>query len=270
MNIIIPLKKLTSEFTQPISYSLVLGDEQVNLNPLIGSEIELTYLQEIFCIQCNRRTTKSFQQGYCYPCYKKLMDCNLCIIFPERCKHPHETCPDTWEHAHCTKDHIVYMANSSGLKVGITRHTQVPTRWIDQGATQAIPLFKVKDRSTSGRIEVVLKKYLNDKTNWRKMLNHPVPLFDLTAAKEQLLTDARGDLDQFFAENPSCEFLDEPPVQLSYPILESPKKITAVSFEKESNISGKLMGIKGQYLLFENKVINIRKHGGYKVSLSMK
>jgi hypothetical protein len=270
MNYTGPLKKLASKFMNPIAYALAIGDQQVELNPVLGQHIEIEFLQEIFCIQCQRKTAKSFQQGYCYPCYKKLLDCNLCMIHPERCKHPQETCPDTWEHAHCTKEHIVYMANSSGLKVGITRDTQVPTRWIDQGAIQAIPLFKVKNRFQSGQIEVTLKKYITDKTNWRKMLHYQDSnSVDMQAAKSELLNNAQADLAELFSNNLDVEILDEGHTTLNYPILELPKKLTAVSLDKEPRVSGKLIGIKGQYLLFEDKVMNIRKHGGYRVSVTV-
>lgn len=261
-----PLKKLAAKFQDPIAYSLVLGEHKVELNSVLGMRFEMEYLAEIFCIQCQRKTNKSFQQGHCYPCYQKLLDCNLCIIHPERCKHPHEPCPDTWEHAHCTQEHIVYIAYASGLKVGITRHTQVPTRWIDQGAVHALPLFKVNNRQQSGLIEVALKKYMADKTNWRKMLQQQNENIDMQAAKEELLKNANDDLKEVF-DKFDVEILDQQQVSLSYPILDLPKKLTAISLDKENKISGKLVGIKGQYLLFEDKVINIRKHGGYHVAV---
>lgn len=268
MNLVGPLKKLAAQYSHPIQYSLVVGKEQLDLNPLLDQHLQLTFLNEIYCVQCDRKTNKSFQQGYCYPCYLKLQECNLCIIFPERCKHPHEMCPDTWQHSHCTQDHIVYLANASGLKVGITRHTQIPTRWIDQGAIQAIPLFKVKNRYESGQIEVALKKYVADKTNWRKMLNHDIPSFDMTEAKEELLLCAREELSILFNQH-NYESLTEKEIKLSYPFLDNPKKIKATTFDKETIVSGKLIGIKGQYLLFEDQVINIRKHSGYKVSVNI-
>ncbi len=268
MNLVGPLRKLASQYSHPIRYSLVVGNEQLALNELLGQHLQLTYLNEIYCVQCDRKTTKSFQQGYCYPCYQKLQDCNLCIIFPERCKHPHESCPDTWEHSHCSQDHIVYLANASGLKVGITRHTQIPTRWIDQGAIQAIPLFKVKNRYESGQIEVALKKYVSDKTNWRTMLNQEIPSFDMIAAKEQLLHTAREELDLLFTHH-NYESLTDNEIKLTYPFLDSPKKIKSTTFDKETTVAGRLVGIKGQYLLFEDQVINIRKHSGYKISVTI-
>lgn len=268
MKLIGPLKKLNSQLSDPISYAIVVGDQKVELNPLIGKHIELTYLKEIFCIQCHRKTNKSFQQGYCYPCYKKLLECNMCIIHPERCNHGQVPCPDSWQHAHCGQSHIVYMANSSGLKVGITRENQVFTRWIDQGAIQGIPLYKVNNRYDSGKIEVTLKKHIADKTNWRKMLSLSIPTLDMQAAKKELLRTAAADLHELFRSGLVYDILNEQEVNLSYPILNLPKKIIASTFDKEPSVKGTLLGIKGQYLIFDDQVINIRKHAGYNISMS--
>src|SRR5687767_1303709 len=124
------LRKLTCHYDTPIQYALVVGTEKVPLNQFIQNQISIEFLGEINCVQCERKTTKSFQQGHCFPCYQRLLECNLCIIHPERCTYPGEECPEDWAHAHCKKDHVVYLANSSGLKVGITRESQIPTRWI--------------------------------------------------------------------------------------------------------------------------------------------
>ena len=127
---------MTTEWHTPVSYYLSLAEEQIPLNQFIGKKIQLNYLGKIYCIQCGRETKKSFQQGFCFPCYRRLLECNLCIIHPEKCGYYQGTCqPGDWAHAHCIQPHVVYLANTSGLKVGITRETQVPTRWIDQGAT---------------------------------------------------------------------------------------------------------------------------------------
>ncbi|MBA2653505.1 MAG: DUF2797 domain-containing protein [Gammaproteobacteria bacterium] len=264
-----PIKKLVSHLSEPITYSLPVGDENIALNPLIGRKISLAYQLEIYCVQCNRKTTKSFQQGYCYPCYRKLMDCNLCIIHPEKCNYPKNECPDTWEHEHCKQDHIIYLANSSGLKIGITRSTQLPTRWIDQGASQAIPLFKVSNRYHSGVVETLFKKYIADKTNWRKMLSVGITTFDMIAVKEELLQKAQHDLHDLSTEHPQIEWLNDPGITLSYPVHQYPPKLTALSLDKSPEITAHLLGIKGQYLLLDCGVINIRKHSGYKVTVTV-
>lgn len=260
------LRKLATQMDTPIHYSLSLCQTKIPLNPLIGKQISLQFLNEIQCVQCDRKTTKSFHQGHCYPCYKQLLECNLCVIHPEKCNYP--SCPDTWAHEHCGQDHIVYLANSSGLKVGITRSTQVPTRWIDQGAIQAIPLFKVTNRLQSGMFEVHLKQHVKDKTNWRQMLQEKIELLDMNFHKDDLLTKADIQLNDLLKQYQDVERLDLQPISLQYPIMSYPQKMTALGFEKTSDVKGKLLGIKGQYLLLENGVLNIRKYSGYKVKFS--
>ena len=160
----------------PVRYQLSIGDDNIILNDFLGHHLHLSHTGTIFCIQCGRQTKKSFQQGYCFPCYRRLGECNLCMIHPERCRHDPTLCkPDDWVHASCMLPHVVYLANSSGLKIGITRQSQVPTRWMDQGAVQAIPIFQYQNRFQAGTLEVAFKKFVADKTNWRTMLSSQVP-----------------------------------------------------------------------------------------------
>ena len=152
-----------------VAYSLPIGDALLEMNPLIGQGIRLTHSHTINCIACGRETKKSFAQGYCYPCFRSLAACDMCVMKPETCHYAEGTCREPeWGDTHCFIPHYVYLANSSGIKVGITRETQVPTRWIDQGATQALPIFEVSNRLQSGLIEVALKKYVSDRTDWRR------------------------------------------------------------------------------------------------------
>src|SRR5262249_7181745 len=155
------------------------------------------------------------------------------LIHPERCQHPAIPCPDTWEHAHCKQPHIVYLANASGPKVGITRLTQVPTRWIDQGAIQAVPLFKVANRYQSGQYEVLFKQYIADKTNWRKMLSHEVALLDMLSLKQTLLSEAGHALAKLHQEYQfDIEPISDPVVTLSYPIQNFPAKLNTISLDR--------------------------------------
>lgn len=260
------IKKLASKFDTPIEYSFPIGDDLLPLNKMLGQTLSLSFLNEICCIQCNRKTTKSFQQGYCYPCYRKLLDCNLCVIHPEKCNYPQAECPDTWEHEQCKQEHVVYLANSSGLKVGITRFHNTITRWIDQGASQAITLFKVGNRNLSGHIEVLFKKHVADKTNWRKMLSGNPETLDMMAVKESLLNKVEKELNDHYG--PVIQRLDDPCITLSYPILEFPKKLNTLNLDKDSVVSGQLLGLKGQYLILDTGVINIRKFSGYQVAVT--
>ena len=139
------LRKMRAQPTSPVSYQIPLGEAQFPVSDRIGRFLNLAFSGRINCIECGRETKKSFSQGYCYPCFKSLAECDMCIMKPETCHHHNGTCRDSvWAESHCMQDHIVYLANSSGIKVGITRGTQIPTRWIDQGAMQAIPLYRVK------------------------------------------------------------------------------------------------------------------------------
>src|SRR3990167_7480403 len=157
------LRKLKSELKTPIHYSIRFDHEEILLNAYLGKTITLVYAGHIYCIQCGRKTNKSFQQGYCFPCLRRLQECHLCIIYPEKCIVESGRCPENdWAHAQCNQPHTIYLANASGLKVGITRDTQVPTRWIDQGAIQALPIFKTKNRYQAGQVEVTLKQFVSD------------------------------------------------------------------------------------------------------------
>lgn len=255
-----------------VNYQLPIGDQQLALNELIGHPITLEYLGNIHCIHCGRKTSKSFQQGYCYPCLQDLNECDLCMIHPLRCHSQHGPCDEThWVHANCNKPHIVYLANSSGLKVGITRVTQMPTRWIDQGAVQALPIFLVSNRYQAGLVEKELSEHVNDKTNWRAMLKGSPEMLDLTAERDQLLSIAAEQMDRIMAQCPSDQiqpYPDPEVVAIDFPVQEYLTKISSFNFDKAPQVSGTLLGIKGQYLIFDQGVINIRKFGGYEVAVA--
>ena len=161
------IRKMKTELASPVHYQLPVGDDLFDLNSRLGKTLKLNFTGQLQCLNCSRPTKKSFSQGYCYPCFKKLAACDLCIMKPETCHYAAGTCREPeWGQANCMITHFVYLANSSGLKVGITRHTQVPTRWIDQGAIQALPIYKVQTRLDSGRLETTLGTMVKDKTNW--------------------------------------------------------------------------------------------------------
>ena len=178
---------LGSQAESPVQYQLPLDDELIALNPYIGKTIKLTYSGEIHCIECGRKTKKNYNQGYCYPCFQSLAKCDMCIMKPETCHYHEGTCREPqWGEEFCFQDHYVYLANSSGIKVGITRGTQIPTRWMDQGAGQALPIFKVANRLQSGLIEVALKQHVSDRTDWRKMLKFDAEPQNLKAIRDEL------------------------------------------------------------------------------------
>ena len=266
------LRKMRTELVDPVHYQLPVGEVLIDLNSLLGQEISLVYSGRIFCIECGRKTNKSFNQGYCFPCLRRLAACDTCIVRPELCHYHEGTCREPqWGETNCMQPHVVYLANSSGLKVGITRKTQVPTRWIDQGAIQALPIVEVDTRLQSGLIETALKGTVNDKTDWRRMLKGLQTKIDLMAEWEEL----RGSSDDILAEfrsrfGPHAIRLSEheEPTQISYPVLRYPEKIKAHNFDKEKAVNGMLEGIKGQYLILDQGVLNIRKFAGYEVSFN--
>jgi len=263
------IKKMHAVLSSPVEYSLPVDGELIALNPYLGKRIKLSYLGDIKCSNCGKKTKKSYSQGFCYPCMRKLAQCDLCIMKPETCHYHLGTCREPeWGESHCFQDHYVYLANSSGLKVGITRHTQVPTRWIDQGATQALPIFKVKTRLQSGQVEMALKQHVADKTDWRKMLKGSAELKNLEAERGRLLALAADALSEITAANGDgdIEFLPEAKaVIIDYPVLEYPTKVSSLNFEKTPDIEGMLLGIKGQYLILDSGVLNIRKFTSYNI-----
>jgi len=259
---------MKAELASPVIYHLIVGDQEILLNDFLQKKISLTFTGIINCIQCGRKTNKSFQQGLCFPCMQRLNECNNCAIFPERCKVEEGTCPqDDWAHAHCHSRQIVYLANSSGLKVGITRDSQVPTRWIDQGAIQAIPIFEASNRYQSGLMEVAIKQYVSDRTNWRAMLKNDVTALDLLQERDRLLSEAEPSVQKVLDQSAGGIILinDAEAIGIEYPVLEYPQKTTSLSLDKTPEVSGILQGIKGQYLIFDTGVLNVRKFGGYEV-----
>ncbi|WP_036311490.1 DUF2797 domain-containing protein [Methylophaga thiooxydans] len=252
-------------------YDMRIGDQNMPMNALVGKTITLNYQGEINCLNCQRKTKKSYSGGFCFPCSQKLAQCDLCFMKPETCHYEQGTCREPeWGEAVCMQDHIVYLANSSGLKVGITRINQVPTRWIDQGATQAIPIFRVKTRYQSGLVEVMFKNHVSDRTDWRKMLKGNAEPLDLTMERDRLVAEYADEiktLQQQFGDD-AIQFLPaEPVVTIRYPVEQYPSKVTSLNFDKTPEITAELQGIKGQYLIFDKGVINIRKFSGYQIEM---
>ena len=265
------LRKMKTNLGETAEYQLPLGDQLVAMNDLLGRHVVLRHSGEINCINCGRTTKKSFNQGYCFPCFKTLAECDLCIMRPETCHFAAGTCRDEeWAQSHCMQDHYVYIANSSGLKVGITRGNQIPTRWIDQGAGQALQIFRVKNRLHSGLLESTIKKYVSDRTDWRKMLKGPSEKLDIESRAAEILDQASDDIESLQAshENLEWETLNNKPVEIEFPVIQYPEKVSSLNFDKTPELGGVLQGIKGQYLIFDSGVINIRKFAGYEVSIS--
>ena len=267
------LRKMQTELTETVRYTVFPDQGGLCLNDWLGHSISLSFTGTIQCVACDRMTKKSFNQGYCFPCFRKLAACDRCIVSPEKCHLAEGTCrePD-WAETHCQVPHIVYLANTSNVKVGITRATQLPTRWIDQGATQAKPIAQVQTRHQSGLLEVLCAKEVGDRTAWQTMLKGNGTPQDLEQIRRQLMASCeRGIADlQLLCGESAFEFLeDAPETRIEYPVLSWPEKIKAHNFDKQAVVEGTLMGIKGQYLMFDTGVLNIRKFGGYEVEIKV-
>ena len=252
-----------------VHYALQLGDQTVNLNEWLGRELELKATGQIFCSYCGKKTPKSYGQGYCYQHFMSLAQCDGCMMAPEKCHFDQGTCREPeWAERVCMQTHYVYLANASELKVGITRVSQIPTRWLDQGATQAIPIARVTSRFLSGLLESMFREHVSDKTNWRAMLKGDAELLDMAAERDALFATCEAKMAelvqqygpqhiQFISQGETHEF--------RYPVSQYPEKIISINFDKQSSIGGTLLGIKGQYLIFDRGVINIRRHTGYEI-----
>jgi len=262
---------LDAKSGSPVQYQLPLDEKLVPLNPYIGKKIKLNYSGEIHCVECGRKSSKSYNQGFCFPCFKSLAKCDMCIMKPETCHYDEGTCRQPeWGEEFCLQDHYVYLANSSGIKVGITRGTQIPTRWIDQGATEALPIFKVANRLLSGKVEVAIKNHVSDRTDWRKMLKGKAEHIDLSEKRDELIKLAEKEIKAIEAEfgKDKVQLLNEKQIQIGFPVENYPEKVKSLNFDKMPEIEGVLQGIKGQYLILDVGVLNIRKFGGYLVEFS--
>lgn len=250
------------EFNIKPNYKIEFGNNPINFNALLGHKIEIKFLGRITCSACGKTTRKSYGQGYCYPCYISVPETEDCVLRPELCR-AHEGIARNIEYAktHCLINHYVYLAQSGGLKVGVTRHHQVPTRWVDQGADRAIIVAETANRFTAGQLEVTLKETFADKTNWRSMLMG-ITDNSILIEKKQLALEIISMKTHNFTVPPNNEY------SLNYPIVQYPKKVTSLNLDKTNEIEGVLTGIKGQYLIFnDGRVLNIRTHTGYEVEI---
>lgn len=256
-----------------VHYQMRVGEEFIPLNSLLGQTVSLQFTGNIICQHCKKATKKSFSQGYCYRCFTKLAACDSCIMSPEKCHYHKGTCRQPeWADEYCMQSHYVYLANSSGLKVGITRGDQLPTRWLDQGAVQGRAILKVMNRRMSGLVETVFKEHVADKTNWRAMLKGEVETIDLELQQEQLFSRLGEALDalqfEFGLESIVDVSVNSQTHHFVYPVLEFPHKVTSINAEKTPHVQGQLLGIKGQYWLLDTGVINIRKYTGYEATFA--
>ncbi len=235
---------------------------RIDMNALIGQPIRLTFENAIHCVISGKKIKKTFGDGMSYEAFMNAPEASPSIIRPELSRiHEGIALRDyDWEMAHHMQPHVAYLSNTSGLKIGVTRSTQIPTRWIDQGACQAIVIAETPYRQASGLVEVALKQHLADKTNWQQMLKSDGMPLDLKKEKLHFTSLLPDDLQQWVAKESETQ-------EIKFPVLKYPEKIKSLKLDTNPEVDGILMGIKGQYWIFDNQVLNIRSHSGYRVSL---
>lgn len=257
------LTKMKSHYGMPIQYYLEFENDFLHLNELLGKPLEIEFLGHE-CLSCHM-SKPIFRQGFCKNCFFETPSAGDWIMRPELSK-AHLDIEDRdleFEKKVQLQPHVVYLAVSSNLKVGVTRKSQIPTRWIDQGAIAAIPIVETPNRYLAGITEVALKTYYSDKTNWRQMLQQNPILLDLHVEKEKSLEYLPKEVKPYIVRN-------APPTHLEFPVTAYPKKVKSLNIEKTLSYRGILTGVKGQYLMFEDQtVFNIRSNEGVLVKLSI-
>ena len=257
------LKKMNTENLDTVQYYLDMQSDFINVNQLLNKTITLTF-ETYECLSCGLEK-QIYRQGFCKSCFFETPNAGDWIMRPELSKaHLGEEDRDLeYEKKVQLQPHIVYLANSSNVKVGVTRKTQVPTRWIDQGAHEAIEIVEVPNRYLAGITEVALKEHVADKTNWRKMLKNDIEDEDLMKWQERLRAFIPEEVQEYFIEN-------NKETTINFPVEKYPEKPKSLNIVKEGSYSGKLVGVKGQYFIFEdNTVFNVRANEGLVVSISV-
>ena len=258
------LTKMQTEFANPIQYYMVFDNSFLNVNQLINKTVEINLIGHQ-CLNCGKKK-KIYRQGFCYDCFYSSAAVGDWIMKPELST-AHLGIQDrdlAYEEKVQLQPHIVYLALSSEVKVGVTRKTQMPTRWIDQGASQAISIVEVPNRYLAGITEVALKNHFADKTNWRKMLQNDVEQVDLIAEKLKVQNWIPVEVQEYFYTEKNDLY------EMHFPVLEYPTKINSLNLDKKPNFKGKLTGIKGQYLIFQDgTVFNVRSSEGYVVQINI-
>jgi len=258
------LTKMATEFSHPIQYYLIFENDFINMNQLLDKTISIQFVG-YQCLNCGLNKS-IFRQGFCKSCFFEMPQAGDWIMRPElSTAHLEQEDRDlVYEKKVQLTPHVVYLANSSNIKVGVTRKTQIPTRWIDQGAHEAIEIVEVPNRYLAGITEVALKDYVGDKTNWRTMLKNEVV--------DENLVEWRDKLKQYIPDEAKAYFIESnKETIIEFPVLQYPEKPNSLNLDKTPNYSGILKGIKGQYLMFEDEtVFNVRGSEGYVVRITIK
>lgn len=253
------LGKLTISAGEPLDYRL--QPFNLPLNALLGGRLTLRPTGRIFCTACTRETRRSYAQGHCFRCFKRLARCDLCVLAPHRCHFAEGTCREPeWGESFCMQPHVVYLSNTTGPKVGITRHGGELARWADQGAASGRVLATASTRQAAGNLEVELAAHFSDRAQWRALLSgHPAAVDHI-----ELAVEARERVPQ---PPVGTEYLPDAPVhQLYYPVHQW-APLTRLKLQATQAVGGLLLGMKGQYLLFDSGVFNVREHTGFELTI---
>lgn len=263
------LTKMKSDYSEGVvRYRLPLGNADIDMNDIIGKEVRFTYLNKINCVVCGAEIKRTYGgRAICRHCYETSPQAEECLFYPEKCKAHLGVARDMeWSKKQCLIPHFVYLAVSSGLKVGVTRYHQVPQRWIDQGAVKAVKLAETPNRHIAGVIEVFLKQHLADKTSWKTMLKSVSDDFaiDLLSEKAKAAALLPTELQQYITK-------DNEVLEIKYPLDHSPGNPKNLNLEDQKEIKGTVTGIKGQYVLFDNGyVLNMNRYSGFLVEMEFK
>jgi len=253
----------TSLLSNDVRYILA---NQIFLNSYVGKSIRLEYLRKVQCLSCGKNTYGILTQGFCHSCSATLPGCDICMLKPELCHYNFGTCRiKPWGLSKCFRWHYIYLSITSGVKVGITSAVNAPKRWIDQGAVQALPIFKVSSRFLSGIIECKLKSYFADKTHWCSMLKSKPFIHDLVHYRDIIFKKEESffiNIQKVYGRH-SIIYINRELTEINYPILSYPLQVLSHNFIKDSVLEGVLLGIKGQYMILsDKKVFNIRRYLG--------
>ena len=255
------LSKMRTEGLDPVRYTLPLGETEVAVNDWLGKPIRLQATGRAFCVSCGKEIARRYGQGFCYPCFEESPHNSPCIVRPELCRaHVGEGRDPAWEAKYHHQPHVVYLALSGSIKVGVTLATNVPTRWVDQGASAAVVIARTPYRALAGEIEVMLKGAFGDKTHWQQMLRGEVPPLNLAAERQRAHGLLSPSLQQYAETEAGV-------VQIAYPILQPLSTVQSVNPEKQSRWEGALTGIRGQYLMIDGRtVLNVRRYAGLEIT----
>ena len=257
------LTKMRTEITDVVQYYLVWENDFINMNQMLGKKMSINFLR-YQCLNCGLEK-KIYRQGFCYDCFSAIPQAGDWVISPEKSRaHLDEEDRDLeYEKRAQLQPHVVYLANSSDVKVGVTRKTQIPTRWIDQGAHEAIEIVEVPNRYLAGITEVALKDHVSDKTNWRKMLTNDITDLNLEEEREKLKDFIPEEAKEYYIAN-------NKETEIKFPVQQFPEKVKSLNLVKNPFYEGVLKGIKGQYLIFEDgTVFNIRSNEGLVVEMKV-